>query len=166
MDNLSQTKITLVVHDEEDLYTSFSPGDEFDDSVKKYIRSKIVDENNKEGIYLSVVSDKPINEEKFLAAVANWTKEEKKKRKIEEKRSFRMLLGLLAVASLMIIVSLSLEKYNNLLKYSILPVMSSLALSRAAAILLIDMPSMRASKWIFQEMEKRNVVSFEYDKAE
>ena len=61
----------------------------------------------------------------------------------------------------MIISSLALIDYNDVLRYSLLPIIGSLALSKAAAILVIDMPAFRAQKWILKSMEKNNVISFE-----
>ena len=162
MDLKEQNKITLVVRDEEDLYTAFSPEPEFCGELKTYIRSKVNEEKSKNGIQMTVVAEKPIDEERFRIASSNWNKDAKKAFKIQERQTLLMLIALLAVGSLLIIVSLALEKYNNVLKYSILPVIGSLALSRAAAILLIDLPTMRATKWILNEMDKKNVLSFEY----
>ena len=64
-----QKNVQLVVKDEQELYTSFSPEDEFTDSVKKYIQSKITGRGFNGFVGLTVISGKPINEERFKLAV-------------------------------------------------------------------------------------------------
>ncbi len=74
-----------------------------------------------------------------------------------------MLIGLLIFGSIMIIACLSLQKNIDVLQYSLMPIMGSLALSRAATILIIDMPALSTKRWILDSIEKNNVISFEYD---
>ena len=74
-----------------------------------------------------------------------------------------MLIGLLAFGSIFLMVSLALQQRFEVLKYSLLPIMGSLALSKATGILLIDMPTIRAQRWMLNELEKKNMITFEYD---
>ena len=74
-----------------------------------------------------------------------------------------MLIGLLVFGSVMIVVSLALVNRFDLLKYSLLPILGSLALSRAVRIMIIEMPVIRAQRWMINEMEKNNMISFKYD---
>lgn len=163
MANTASTNIKLIVSDEKDLYSKFSPEDEFNDSVKAYIKSKITDESSTMGISLTVVSPKPLDEEKFRAAAASWIRDEKAKFRAKEKNTFFMLIGLLIFGSIMLILCLSLQKNIFELQYSLMPIMGSLALSKATGILVIDMPVIQAQKWILNAMNKNNVIQFEYE---
>lgn len=154
--------IKIVVTDEKDLYSKFSPENEFNDSVKSYIRSKITDESNTKGISLTVISPKPVDEEKFREAAANWVSGEKAKFRAKEKNTYFTLIGLLIFGSIMLVLCLSLQKNIYELQYSLMPIMGSLALSKATGILVIDIPVIHAQRWILNEMNKYNVIKFEY----
>ena len=73
-----------------------------------------------------------------------------------------MLVGLLILGSVFIVLSIALQKQFEVLKYSLLPIMGSLALSKATGTLIIDMPTVRAQRMMISEMEKHNVITFEY----
>ena len=162
MSYAGNTDIKLVVHDEQDLYNSFSPEDEFNESVKSYIKSKIIDKNSIRGITLTVVSQNPIDEERFRTAVSNWIKYEKAEFKHNEKNTLLTLLGALIFGSIMLIMCIYLEKMIDVIQYSLMPVMGSLALGKAAGILVMDLPVIKAQNFIFNEMSQYNVITFEY----
>ena len=69
MHQVEQANIILVVEGEKSLYTNFSPEAEFDHNVKEYIKSKIAGNEDK-SIRLTVVSQDPLDEEKFRSAVS------------------------------------------------------------------------------------------------
>lgn len=75
--NQKEKNITLIVNDEKTLYSAFSPEDEFDESVKSYIRSKIAGMDYKQNVRLKVVSRNHIDEDRFRLAVSNWIRDEK-----------------------------------------------------------------------------------------
>ena len=81
MNHAEQQNIRLVVDDEQALYTSFSPEDEFDESVKSYIRSKAASKDQTKSISLTVISKEPMDEERFRAAVSNWIRDERELKK-------------------------------------------------------------------------------------
>ena len=80
-----------------------------------------------------------------------------------EKDTIRMFIGLLVVGSIFLVVSLALQQRFEVLKYSLLPIMGSLALSKATGILLIDMPTIKAQRWMLNKLGKKNLITFEYD---
>ncbi len=75
----------------------------------------------------------------------------------------RLFFGLLVFGSIMILLSSFLVSRFTVLQNTLIPIMGSVSLTRAVRTLIIDVPKVRAQKWIFKEMEKNNVVSFEYD---
>ena len=161
-DFTEQKKIRIVVKDEQSLYTPYSPEDEFCQPVKMYIRSKIAGEKLRQTFILTVISRDPVNEERFRSAVSNWIREEKNIFRKEEKETVLRLAGSLILGSVLIILSIALQQQISVLKYSLLPVMGSLALSGAAGIMIGDMPTVRAKRWMISEMEKNNIIIFEY----
>ena len=163
MDSEKSKSITIVVDDEQTLYIPFSPEPEFAEPVKIYIRSKLADERYMKGIRMTVISQKPIDEERFRAASANWIRTEKTVFRVQEKNTVRMLFGTLVFGSIMLVLCLSLGKNIDVLQYSLMPIMGSLALSKAASILVLDMPIIRAKRWILNGIEQKNFISFEYD---
>ena len=94
-DHKEQRNIRLVVENEQDLYTTFSPTDEFNDSVKGYIRSKMTSRGFNRYTGLTVVSRKHIDEKRFRSAVSNWVRDEKRVLSQNRKETVRMLIGLL-----------------------------------------------------------------------
>lgn len=154
--------IKLVVNDEQSLYNSFNPEDEFDGSVKSYITSKIVDTNSIKGITLNVISQEPIDEDRFRSAVSSWVKDEKAAFKLKEKTILITLLAALIFGSLMLLLCIFLEKTIDVIQYSLMPIMGSLALGKSAGILVEDLPIIKAQNVIFKEMERSNVITFEY----
>lgn len=146
MSNNDQAQIILVVDDEQSLYSRFSPEDEFSEPVKAYIKSKVADKASNRSTSLTVISREPMDEEKFRSAVSNWIMAEKVSLRINEKTTIRRLIGLLIFGSIMLLLCLSLEKIIDILQYSLMPIMGSLALSRAASILVLEIPSLRTQK--------------------
>ena len=167
MGNAEQTNIKLIVDDEQSLYVSFSPEDEFSDSVKSYIRSKLSDGmHSRQGINMTVISRKPIDEERFRSAVSNWIRDEKASFRRKERETRIALIGGLIFGSLLLILSIAIEKQVDVLKYSLLPIMGSLALGKAASILAVDVPTIRVQRWFFNEIEEKSVITFEYANEE
>ena len=164
MSQTQQTHIKLVVTDEQELYNSFSPDNEFDESVKSYIKSKIVDQSTLKSLRLTVISQDPIDEERFRSATASWIRDEKASFRQEDKSTYLTLLGALIFGSIMLLMCIYLEKTIDVLQYSLMPIMGSLALGKAAGILVEDLPMIKARKWIFEEIEHNNVITFEYGK--
>lgn len=162
MEHTNPTNINIYVDDENSLYSKFSPND-FDNPAKNFIKSKISVQKNIENLSLTVISKKPINEERFRAAVSNWIDDEKSLFKADQQNQIFTLLALLAFGSLMIILSISMEQHNSSIKYSLLPIIGSLSLSKAANIIILDLPAIRAKKWVANKMEEKNAISFIYD---
>ncbi len=158
----NNNEIKLIVRDEEGLYNHFSPEDEFDDSVKSYITSKIVDKNSIKGISLTVISQEPMDEDRFRSAVANWISNEKASFRLNERNTLLTLIGALIFGSIMLLLCISLEKIIDVLQYSLMPIMGSLALGKAAGILVEDLPVIKAQNLVFSEMSRYNVITFEY----
>ena len=144
-DHKEQKNIRIVVENEQDLYTPLSPEDEFNDSVKSYIRSKITGGGMKRYVGLTVISRTPIDEDRFRSAVAHWARDEKEALGSDRKEKLRLLIGLYEVA-----------------RYSLVPIMGSLSLSRATGLLIIDLPILSSQIKAFNRVERGSEVTFEY----
>ncbi len=138
MDQHASDTVTLIVRDEDSLYTPFSPDGEFSDSVKRYIVSKVSPANHDYAIRMRVISSVPLDEERFREAVRSWVSAEKKAFSQESKVSRRMLIGMLAVASAFIFLSIFMQTRIEVLKYTIIPVLGSVALGNRAKRQMID----------------------------
>lgn len=157
-----QKTISLVVDSEQNLYSRFSPEDEFDESVKAYIRSKVRERDHSQNISLTVISRKPLDEERFRTAMSNWGKDEKAVMDVEMKDTMRMLIGTLIFGTIMILLSLMTEARFEVAKYSLMPIIGSLALGKAAEILVFSFPTFGVKKRLITEMGKGTSVTFEY----
>ncbi|MBR2390730.1 MAG: hypothetical protein IKA94_08055, partial [Mogibacterium sp.] len=146
MEQRKYKDVKLIVNDEDSLYMPFSDGDEFAFSVRDYIKTKYAGAELGDLLRLTVVSAVPIDEDRFRSAVSNWIVDEKLKFRQEEKTTNRMLIGFLVIASFFIILSLRLESQIDVLAYTIIPVLGSVSLGRAAGICLTDLPSNKARK--------------------
>ena len=122
------TAVDLIADDEKALYNPFNPESEFSESVKLYILSKAAVNRYSKGIKLKVFSREPLDEEKFRAAASNWIEGEKAAFRVKEKHTICQLLGLLIFGSIALVLSLALTNYNEVIKYSLLPIMASPAL--------------------------------------
>ena len=78
-----------------------------------------------DSISLTVLHSDPIDEERFREAVTHWIEEEKAVFKQESSISNHLLVGMLVIASVFIILSLSLQKRFDVLSYTIIPVLGS-----------------------------------------
>lgn len=153
--------IELLVNDESDLYIPYSPDSEFNQGVRSYIKSKIAYLGYDKAVNLKVISSAPIDEEKFRAAVANWIRDEKVLFMQESKEDNRMLIGMLVIASLFITLSLVLTEHVSVLSYTIIPVLGSVALGRAAGICISDLPINKTKRMLIDDMQKNGVIEFE-----
>ena len=154
------TEIRLLVKNEKDLYTRFSPEDEFEYRLKNYLRSKIACSGFKNSIRLTVLSPSAIDENRFRAAVSNWIRDERAVFQQEASTSKRLLTGLLIIASILITMSLALVEHFSVLSYTIIPVLGSVALGKAAAICITELPIINIKLKLLREMEKNNAISF------
>lgn len=162
MIDLKETNfVEIVVNDENDLYTPLSPDNEFDQGVRSYIKSKIALLGYDTNIGLRVISRDPLDEERFRSAVKNWIRDEKISMRQESRESNRIMFGMLVVASVFIILSLVLSKYISVLSYTIIPVLGSVALGRAAGIFITEMPINKAKQKMADELEMNSPVVFE-----
>ncbi len=153
--------IKIVVNDEDSLYVPYSPESEFSDGIKSYIRSKVAEASSGSGIRLIVMSPSAINEEKFKTAITNWIRDQRAVFEREDKITTRTLVSLLVFASLFIILSMYLSKYDNVFSYTIIPVLGSVALGRAAGMFISEMPVSKGKKYYLDMVEKNSTVIFE-----
>ena len=160
MANREPKYVKLMVDDEEALYAGFSPEDEFDESVKAYVRSKVADKGRHQGINMTVVSEKPLDENRFRTAVSNWVRDERSLFKRTEKETLIALFGSLAFGSAMIVLSVILGQQYTGLEYSLIPIMGSLALAKAADIMIVTLPINSANKKLLGEMENTSTITF------
>ncbi|MBR2675967.1 MAG: hypothetical protein IKE28_03525 [Solobacterium sp.] len=157
--------ITVIVNDENSLYVPYSPESIFSEGIKSYIRSKTTEANSGNGIRLIVKSPSDMDEAKFRTAVKNWIREEGTLFTREEKITSRTLISMLVAASLFIVLSIYLSKYSNVFSSTIIPVLGSVALGRAAGIFVMDMPVNKAKKYFLKELEENSTVVFECTSA-
>ena len=158
----NQKIIRLAVKDEQTLYTPFSPADEFCRPVKLYIKSKLSGGTRDQRIKMIVLSQKRLDEDRFHRAVSNWIRDEKEKFNSSYHDTILKLVGLLIAGSILIILCLGLQTQFSVLKHSLLPIMGTLALTKAGGILLIDLPTGRAVKWMIDNLESNDDIVFEY----
>ena len=139
-DHKEPKNIRIVVEDEEALYTKLSPEDEFNDSIKSYIRAKITGRGFNRYTGLTVISRKPIDEDRFRSAVSNWVRDEEDVFKSDRYEKVCLLIGLLLFGSALVVFGIKLQDKYEVARYSLVPIMGSLSLSRATGILVIDLP--------------------------
>ena len=161
-DHKEPKNIRIVVEDEEALYTKLSPEDEFNDSIKSYIRAKITGRGFNRYTGLTVISRKPIDEDRFRAAVSNWVRDENEAFKRDRKDTVLLLIGLLIFGSALMVFGIKLQQQYEVVKYSLVPIMGSLSLSRATGLLIIDLPIISSKINALNRMERGSMVSFEY----
>lgn len=161
-DHKEQRNIRLVVENEQDLYTTFSPTDEFNDSVKGYIRSKMTSRGFNRYTGLTVISRKHIDEKRFRSAVSNWVRDEKRVLSQNRKETVRLLIGLLLFGSVLVVFNITLQEKYEVARYSLVPIMGSLSLSRATGYLIIDLPIISSKIKTLNTVEKGSVITFEY----
>ena len=162
MDNTERKNIRLVVEDEKHLYSAFSPEAEFSEPVKAYIRSKLSGEGHQRNVDITVMAREQLDEERFRTAVSNWIKAEWAVFRKKEKETVIKLVGSLVFGSILIILSIAGQKQYEVMRYSLLPIMGSLALGTAARILIMEMPAIRIERWFFKEVAENSVITFEY----
>ena len=139
-----------------------SPEPEFNGSVKEYIKSKLIGDDYRNGINITVISDKPIDEKRFFTAKENWIRTDSIIFKAEEKSTVRTLVGSILFGFAMLVSCLAIEEKYVMLQYSLMPIMGSIALGDAASILIKDMPMILVKKRIMKEMKNNNIITFEY----
>ena len=153
--------IRLIVENENSLYVPYSPESEFNEGLKSYIRSKVAELSSGSGIRLIVMSPSAMDEEKFKTAIRSWTRDQKAVFAREDKITSRTLISLLVFASFFIILSIYLSKYDNVFSYTIIPVLGSVALGRAAGMFITELPVSKGKKHYMDMVEKNSTVVFE-----
>jgi hypothetical protein len=160
-DHKEPKNIRIVVEDEEALYTKLSPEDEFNDSVKSYIRGKITGRGLNRYTGLTVTSRKPIDEDRFRSAVSNWVRDEEDVFKSDRYEKVCLLIGLLLFGSALVVFGIKLQDKYEVARYSLVPIMGSLSLSRATGILVIDLPLLSSKIKLLKRVESGSMITFE-----
>lgn len=160
-DHKEPKNIRIVVEDEEALYTKLSPEDEFNDSVKSYIRAKITGRGFNRYTGLTVISRKPIDEDRFRSAVSNWVRDEEDVFKSDRYEKVCLLIGLLLFGSALVVFGIKLQDKYEVARYSLVPIMGSLSLSRATGILVIDLPLLSSKIKLLKRVENGSMITFE-----
>jgi hypothetical protein len=160
-DHKEPKNIRIVVEDEEALYTKLSPEDEFNDSVKSYIRAKITGRGFNRYTGLTVISRKPIDEDRFRSAVSNWVRDEEDVFKSDRYEKVCLLIGLLLFGSALVVFGIKLQDKYEVARYSLVPIMGSLSLSRATGILVIDLPLLSSKIKLLKRVESGSMITFE-----
>ena len=70
-------------------------------------------------------------------------------------------MGMLVIASIFIILSLYMSKRFDVLSYTIIPVLGSVALGRAAGIIIVDLPTNKAKQVLLDELGVKSTIVFE-----
>ena len=73
-----------------------------------------------------------------------------------------MLVGLLLFGSALVIFNIKLQDKYELARYSLVPIMGSLSMSRATGLLIIDLPILTSKIKVLNRIEEGSVVTFEY----
>ena len=152
-DHKEPKNIRIVVEDEEALYTKLSPEDEFNDSIKSYIRAKISGRGFNRYTGLTVISRKPIDEDRFRSAVSNWVRDEEDVFKSDRYEKVCLMIGLLLFGSALVVFGIKLQDKYEVARYSLVPIMGSLSLSRATGILVIDLPLLSSKIKLLKRVE-------------
>lgn len=160
-DHKEPKNIRIVVEDEEALYTKLSPEDEFNDSIKSYIRAKISGRGFNRYTGLTVISRKPIDEDRFRSAVSNWVRDEEDVFKSDRYEKVCLLIGLLLFGSALVVFGIKLQDKYEVARYSLVPIMGSLSLSRATGILVIDLPLLSSKIKLLKRVENGSMITFE-----
>ena len=160
-DHKEPKNIRIVVEDEEALYTKLSPEDEFNDSIKSYIRAKITGRGFNRYTGLTVISRKPIDEDRFRSAVSNWVRDEEDVFKSDRYEKVCLLIGLLLFGSALVVFGIKLQDKYEVARYSLVPIMGSLSLSRATGILVIDLPLLSSKIKLLKRVENGSMITFE-----
>ena len=71
-----------------------------------------------------------------------------------------MLIGMLAVASALIFLSIFMQTRIEVLKYTIIPVLGSVALGRATGICITELPINRAKRQMIDQIEQNSTIEF------
>jgi hypothetical protein len=161
MERTGISDIRLYVRNEEDLYVPFAPDGEFHDRVKNYLRTKLSGKDFGNSVRMIVASPGPIDEDRFHSAVQNWIRDEKAIFRQEEKRTARLMRGMLVIGSVLIVLSLFLEGYAESFSYTLIPIMGSVALGRVASTWIIDWPVIKAKRTLIDRIAQSSTVVFE-----
>ncbi len=160
MDQSGISDIRLYAENEAVLYAPFAP-EEFNDKVKGHLRTKVTGKDFNNSVRLVVTSPGPLDEDRFHKAVENWIRDEKAMFMQEEKRTARLMRGMLIIGSVLIVLSLFLEGYAESFSYSLIPIMGSVALGRVASTCIIDWPVIKAKRKLIDEISQASTVVFE-----
>ena len=72
------------------------------------------------------------------------------------------MIAMLIFGSILMVLSIKLQQKYEVARYSLVPIMGSLSLSRATGILIIDLPIISSKIKTLNRMEKGSMVTFEY----
>ena len=160
MEKEKRQEIILLVDNEKDLYTPFSPEYEFSDQVIAYITSKM-EGMHSQNLVLKVVSEVPVNEEHFRAAVRSWIEAGEAQLERERKRNIIKQAWMFGAGAAFIAISLLLEKSIPVLPYTILSTIGAFSIWEASSVWIIQRPKNRLKKRMISRLKRDGSVEFE-----
>ena len=146
MSNKGFKNVTLQVDNEQNLYNSLSPEPEFTIGVIAYVKSRIIGKDVLGDVRITVVSEKPIDEEKFRIAAGNWVQRERELLQQENKRLSFIQALMLGLSVLFLLVHVMLESVLGDMPYDFFATIGTFCMGQTVAILVTEIPKNRIKK--------------------
>jgi hypothetical protein len=93
--------------------------------------------------------------------VSNWVRDEEDVFKSDRYEKDCLLIGLLLFGSALVVFGIKLQEKIEVARYSLVPIMGSLSLSRATGILVIDLPLLSSKIKLLKRVESGSMITFE-----
>ena len=140
-------KIRLKVENEDELYNSFDPlEDRISEDVKLYIADRISRKSIGQDIELHIISEEPIDEDRFHNALQGWISEEKAGIIADRRKNTIQQLWLLSIGVVFIAISAMLESQVSVIWFTVLSTIGAFSVWEAANIWIVENPKLRLRK--------------------
>lgn len=145
--------INLNVRDEEQLYSSFDPqGSLLSEETKAYLLSELRAGGRKDGMGLNVISESPMDEERFVGSIRRWIDDEQQSIQISQRRNSIQQLWMFGIGLAFVTLSLVLQPLVNVVWFTVLSTIGAFAIWEAAGFWIVRNPELRIRKRMVERL--------------
>lgn len=145
-------EVKLKIKKESDLYEPLSPDKELSSVVMSYLEHKINERKNGERVLFHIISSEPVNEQNVREVLSAWRTSIERSLKKQRQINWARQLWMFAIGIVFTVLSVVLERNENIVSLTVLSAIGGFAMWDAAAVWISENPWLRIKEKMLQQL--------------
>ena len=156
--------VKLKVDNEEQLYNAYDPDKkQLSEDIKGYLISTMSKRKIGDDVEVHIISADTIDQNNINQSFQEWIEEEILGIKKEYKKNLIQQLWMFGIGVVFIALSIVIESYVNVVWFTVLSTIGSFSMWEAASVWIVQNPSLRLRKRIFEKLKNKSKIIIETD---